>query len=156
MKTLMVIDPRMCSECKDCITACEKEHGTARAKKTSTIPLFCLHCHPEKAPCAQICPTNAIKEVNGVLKVDEDACILCKLCLIACPVGMITVDEEKKSMQKCTLCMETEGILPACVEACKDNVLKVFSVEELEELNKDISFAEILTETLKTSQGKFD
>jgi len=149
MKTLMVIDPRMCSECKECISACEKEHGKARVKKSSSIPIFCLHCHPDKAPCAKICPTGAIKEENGALKVDEDACILCKLCLIACPVGMIAIDEDKKSAQKCTLCMETDGILPACVEACKDNVLKVFSVKELEELTRDTSYAEILQETLK-------
>ncbi|MDI6724609.1 MAG: 4Fe-4S dicluster domain-containing protein [Methanobacterium sp.] len=155
MKTLMVIDPRMCSECKDCISACEKEHGTARAKKSSSIPIFCLQCHPDKAPCARICPTGAIQEENGSLKVNEDACILCRLCLIACPIGIIAIDEDKKSAQKCTLCMETDGILPACVEACKDNVLKVFSIKELEELKKDISFAEILSETLKASQGKF-
>lgn len=148
----MVVDPRMCSECKDCITACEKEHGTARAKKSSTIPIFCLQCHPDKAPCARICPTGAIREENGSLKVEEDACILCRLCLIACPIGIIAIDEEKKSAQKCTLCMETDRILPACVEACKDNVLKVFSIKELEELKKDVSFAEILSETLKLSR----
>lgn len=154
MKTLMVVDPQMCSECKDCITACEKEHGTARAKKSSSIPIFCLQCHPDKAPCARICPTGAIKEENGTLRVDEDACILCRLCMVACPIGIIVIDEEKKSAQKCTLCMETDGILPACVEACKDNVLKVFSIKELEELKKDVSFAEILEETLKFCQDK--
>jgi Fe-S-cluster-containing hydrogenase component 2 len=154
MKTLMVVDPRMCSECKDCITACEKEHGTARAKKSSSIPIFCLQCHPDKAPCARICPTGAIKEENGTLKVHEDACILCRLCMIACPIGIIAIDEDKKSVQKCTLCMETDGILPACVEACKDNVLKVFSIQELEELKKDVSFAEILEETLRSCQDK--
>lgn len=145
----------MCSECKDCITACEKEHGTARAKKSSSIPIFCLQCHPDKAPCARICPTGAIQEENGSLKVNEDACILCRLCLIACPIGIIAIDEDKKSAQKCTLCMETDGILPACVEACKDNVLKVFSIKELEELKKDISFAEILSETLKASKDNY-
>ncbi|WP_414470517.1 4Fe-4S dicluster domain-containing protein [Methanobacterium sp. ACI-7] len=154
MKTLMVVDPRMCSECKDCITACEKEHGTARAKKSSSIPIFCMQCHPDKAPCARICPTGAIKEEDGTLRVDDDACILCRLCMIACPIGIITIDEEKKSVQKCTLCMETDGILPACVEACKDNVLKVFSIEELEELKNDARIAEILEETLRTSKDK--
>ena len=154
MKTLMVVDPRMCSECKDCITACKKEHGTARAKKTATVPIFCLQCHPDKAPCARICPTGCHKRGKWNSKVDEDACILCRLCMIACPIGMIVIDEEKKSAQKCTLCMENDGILPACVEACKDNVLKVFSIQDLEELKKDISFAEILEETLRSCQDK--
>lgn len=154
MKTLMVMDPRMCSECKDCITACEKEHGTARAKKSSSIPIFCLQCHPDKAPCARICPTGAIREEDGALIVNEDSCIVCKLCLIACPIGMPVIDEEKKAVQKCTLCMESDRILPACVEACKDNVLKVFSVKELEELKSDVSFAKVLEETLKMCQDK--
>lgn len=155
MKTLMVIDPKMCSECKECITACEKEHGTARAKKSSSIPIFCMHCHPDKAPCARICPTGAIKEVDGVLRVDEGECILCRLCVIACPAGIMVIDEDKKAVQKCTLCMETDGILPSCVEACKDNVLKVFSVKELDELKNDVEFVEILQETLKSCRDKF-
>ena len=133
MKTLMVIDPRMCTECQECINACKNEHGISRVKKTKTLPIFCLHCHPEKAPCARICPTNAIKEEDGTLVVDENTCILCRLCMIACPLGMLLIDDEKKSMQKCTLCMDSDRIIPACVEACKDNVLKIFSIEELNE-----------------------
>jgi len=148
----MVIDPRMCTECQECINACKKEHGISRAKKTSTIPIFCLHCHPEKAPCARICPTGAIKEEDGTLVVDENACILCRLCMIACPVGMLLIDNEKKSMQKCTLCMDSDRIIPACVEACKDNVLKIFSIEELNDLKKDITFADVLEEAMKLYQ----
>lgn len=149
MKTLMVIDPRMCTECRECINACKKEHGISRAKKTSTLPIFCLQCHPEKAPCARICPTGAIREDEGTLIVDEEACILCRLCMIACPVGMLVIDDEKKSVQKCTLCMDSDRIIPACVEACKDNVLKIFSIEDLEELKQDITFADVLEEAMK-------
>jgi carbon-monoxide dehydrogenase iron sulfur subunit len=154
MKTLMVIDPRMCTECQECINACKKEHGISRAKKTSTLPIFCLHCHPEKAPCARICPTNAIKEEDGTLVVDENACILCRLCMITCPVGMLLIDDEKKSIQKCTLCMDSDRIIPACVEACKDNVLKIFSIEELEDLKKDITYVDVLEEAMKIYQNK--
>ncbi len=154
MKTLMVIDPRMCTECQECINACKKEHGISRAKKTSTLPIFCLQCHPEKAPCARICPTGAIKEDGGTLIVDETACILCRLCMIACPVGMLVMDTENKTMQKCTLCLDSDRIIPACVEACKDNVLKLFSIEDLEDLKKDISFADVLEEAMKLYQDR--
>ena len=116
------------------------------------LPIFCLQCHPEKAPCARICPTGAIKEEDGTLVVDENACILCRLCMIACPVGMLLIDNEKKSMQKCTLCMDSDRIIPACVEACKDNVLKIFSIEELNDLKKDITFAYVLEEAMKLYQ----
>ncbi len=74
--------------------------------------------------------------------------------MIACPVGMIVVDQDKKAAQKCTLCMETDNILPACVEACKDNVLKIFSIEDLEDLKKDISYAEVLEEAMKAYNEK--
>jgi anaerobic carbon-monoxide dehydrogenase iron sulfur subunit len=155
MKTLMVIDPRRCSECQDCINACIKTHGVARTKKTSTVPVFCLQCHPDKAPCARICPTGAIREDDGTLIVDEESCIMCRLCMIACPVGMLVIDDEKKAVQKCTLCLDAEDqILPACVEACKDNVLKIFSVEDLEELKKDLSYTEVLNEAMKAYQDK--
>lgn len=86
--------------------------------------------------------------------VNEDVCILCRLCLIACPVGMMIIDEENKTMQKCTLCMDSDTILPACVEACKDNVLKVFSIEELEELKGGVEYTDFLNQVLKDYQNK--
>lgn len=88
------------------------------------------------------------------MMVDEDSCILCRLCMIACPVGMMVVDTEKKTMQKCTLCMDSDCIIPACVEACRDNVLKVFSIEELEELRNEADYADILSEVMKDYQNK--
>jgi len=150
MKTLMVTDSQMCSECEACINACEKEHGTARAKKTGTIPLFCMHCHPDKAPCAKICPAGAIEDINGILIVNENDCLLCRLCIIACPIGIVAYDKEKKSAEKCTLCLETDRIIPACVEACKDNALNLFSIEELQELKNDNDLIFNLEEAIKT------
>ena len=154
MKTLMVVDPQSCSECFDCINACKKTHGVARAKKSSSIPVFCLQCHPDKAPCRRICPTGAIKEENGSLKVDEESCILCRLCMIACPIGIMVIDDEKKSVQKCTLCMDANNIIPACVDACKDNVLKIFSIEDLDDLKSDSEFTDVLEEALKIYKSK--
>ena len=150
MKTLMVTDPKMCTECEACVNACEKEYGIARTRKTKTIPIFCMHCHPDKAPCARICPAGAIENIDDILKVNEDNCILCKLCMIACPIGIIAIDIEKKSAQKCTLCLESDKIIPVCVEACKDNVLNVFSIEDLQELKKDDNLIFDLEEAIKT------
>ena len=149
MKMLMVLDPARCSGCDDCINACRNTHGTARAKKGNKMPVFCLQCHPEKAPCARICPVGAIRVVDGALVIDEDACILCKLCMVACPVGMIVMDPEKRSAEKCTLCMDADCIIPACVDACKENVLKLISVDDLAELNDRLEFSDILEEAMK-------
>jgi len=149
VKMLMVLDPARCSGCDDCINACRNTHGTARAKKGNKMPVFCLQCHPEKAPCARICPVGAIREVEGALVIDEDACILCKLCMVACPVGMIVMDPEKRSAEKCTLCMDADCIIPACVDACKENVLKLISVDDLAELKDRLEFSDILEEAMK-------
>ena len=150
MKTLMVTDSKMCSECDACINACKKEHGTARARKTGSIPIFCMHCHPDKAPCVKICPSGAIENRDGILKINEDKCILCKLCMITCPIGIIAIDMEKISAQKCTLCLESDNIIPVCVEACKDNVLNIFSIEDLQELKNDDTLIFGLKEAIKT------
>ncbi|MDR2967620.1 MAG: ferredoxin [Methanobacteriaceae archaeon] len=149
MKTLMVTDSQMCTGCEACINACEKEHGTARAKKTETIPIFCMHCHPDKAPCVKICPAGAIEDMDGILKVNENDCLLCRLCIIACPIGIMAFDKEKKSAEKCTLCLESDRIIPACVEACKDSVLNVFSIEDLQKLKNDHDLIFQLEEAIK-------
>lgn len=151
---LMVIDPARCSGCDDCINACKKTHGVARVRKAERMPVFCLQCHPEKAPCARICPVGAIREVDGALVIDEDACILCKLCMVACPAGMIVLDSEKKSAEKCTLCMDADCLLPACVDACKENVLKLVSVDDLADLRDRMEFSEVLEEAMKIYRGK--
>jgi len=160
MKTLMVTDPQMCTECELCINACKNTYGTARARKTDSIPIFCMHCHPDKAPCRRICPNGAIEVIGGengeTLIVNEENCLLCKLCAIACPIGIIAFDKEKKSAEKCTLCLESDNILPACVEACKDNVLNVFSIEDIQELKNDKDLTEELQEAIKTFKSKSD
>ena len=145
----MVTDPQMCTKCEACINACEKEHGTARAIKTETIPIFCMHCHPDKAPCANICPVKAIENIDDTLKINEEKCILCKLCMIECPIGILTVDIEKGSVKKCTLCLESDNIIPACIEACKGNVLNIFSIKDLQELKKYDDLVFDLKETIK-------
>jgi Fe-S-cluster-containing hydrogenase component 2 len=149
MKTLMVTDPQMCTKCESCINACKKQYGVARVRKTETFPIFCMHCHPDKAPCGKICPSGAVENIDGTLKINEDNCILCKLCLIACPIGLISIDNEKNSAEKCTLCLDSDNLIPACVEACKDNVLNVFSIEDIKELKDDNKSIHELEEVLK-------
>jgi Fe-S-cluster-containing dehydrogenase component len=61
-----------------------------------------------------------------VVLVDYDKCIGCKYCAWACPYGVRELDEARKVMTKCTLCVdrvydtklpEAER-KPACVLAC--------------------------------------
>jgi len=47
---------------------------------TLHFPRSCLHC--EQAPCVTVCPTGASykRAEDGIVLVDEDKCIGCKLC----------------------------------------------------------------------------
>ncbi|MDE0944582.1 MAG: 4Fe-4S dicluster domain-containing protein [Alphaproteobacteria bacterium] len=94
--------------------------------RTVYFPRSCLHC--EDAPCVTVCPTGAsFKRVeDGIVLVNEDKCIGCKLCSWACPYGAREFDTDGGVMKKCTLCidriynenLEEVDRQPACVNAC--------------------------------------
>jgi Fe-S-cluster-containing dehydrogenase component len=75
-----------------------------------------------------VCPTGAsYKRVeDGIVLVNEDACIGCGLCAWACPYGAREMDAAAGVMKKCTLCVDRiynenlpeEDREPACVRGC--------------------------------------
>lgn len=97
-----------------------------KAGKTVYFPKSCLHC--EDAPCVPVCPTGASykREEDGIVLVNHDICIGCKLCSWACPYGAREYDENDGVMKKCTLCVDRiynpnipeEKRKPACVSTC--------------------------------------
>jgi Fe-S-cluster-containing dehydrogenase component len=90
------------------------------------FPRSCLHC--EDAPCVTVCPTGASykRAHDGIVLVNEDACMGCGLCAWACPYGAREMDAVAGVMKKCTLCVdriENENLpeidrIPACVRTC--------------------------------------
>ncbi len=90
------------------------------------FPRSCLHC--ANAACVTVCPTGASykRAEDGIVLVDYDKCIGCKLCSWACPYGAREYDQQQGVMKKCTLCVdriynETLAVAdrqPACVLAC--------------------------------------
>ncbi|TPM39056.1 4Fe-4S dicluster domain-containing protein [Mesorhizobium sp. B2-3-4] len=102
------------------------EHVTEMGGRTVNFPRSCLHC--ETPACVTVCPTGASykRASDGIVLIDEDKCIGCKLCSWACPYGAREFDTDVGVMKKCTLCVDriyndnlAEGDrVPACVAAC--------------------------------------
>jgi Fe-S-cluster-containing dehydrogenase component len=55
-----------------------------------------------------VCPTGASykRAEDGIVLVDADKCIGCKLCSWACPYGAREFDVDAGVMKKCTLCVD--------------------------------------------------
>jgi sulfite dehydrogenase (quinone) subunit SoeB len=96
------------------------------ASRIVNFPRSCLHC--ETPACVTVCPTGASykRAEDGIVLVNPDTCIGCKLCSWACPYGAREFDQSHGIMKKCTLCVdriynenfEVEDRVPACVKAC--------------------------------------
>jgi len=86
----------------------------------SHFPIVCLQC--DTAPCAQICPTEAITKdkATGAVKVSKTKCIGCKICVVACPFGNIFFSAPEGVAVKCELC---DGD-PQCVRFCVTGALE--------------------------------
>ncbi|MBF0333099.1 MAG: 4Fe-4S dicluster domain-containing protein [Alphaproteobacteria bacterium] len=102
------------------------EVGEGKKSRTVHFPRSCLHC--EAPDCVTVCPTGASykRAADGIVLVDHDKCIGCKLCSWACPYGAREYDPDAGVMKKCTLCidriynehLESHDRVPACVATC--------------------------------------
>lgn len=102
------------------------EAGDGAAGRTVHFPKSCLHC--DEPACVTVCPTGASykREDDGIVLVNADTCIGCKLCSWACPYGAREYDYTDGVMKKCTLCIDriyNENLeeidrVPACVSTC--------------------------------------
>ena len=91
------------------------------------VPHLCMQC--ADAPCVGVCPVGATFHTpDGIVLIDEDRCIGCGYCIVACPYGARYIVPAGGDMprgvpgvaDKCTFCYHriTTGRRPACVEAC--------------------------------------
>lgn len=69
------------------------------------LSIACNHC--EDPACTKVCPSGAMhKRDDGFVVVDEDVCIGCRYCHMACPYGAPQYNAAKGHMTKCDGCYQ--------------------------------------------------
>jgi len=155
----MVIDLKRCVGCDTCTIACKATSATTRGilwnrvlkyetgkypnSRLHFLPITCMHC--KEPECVKVCPSGATtRREDGIVVVDNDKCIGCRYCMVACPYasryfysevrtyypGYVTPYEEigyqkhkLGTVEKCDFCVERveRGLEPSCVVSCTGN-----------------------------------
>jgi len=140
MSKAILFDATLCIGCKSCEQACAEanalpyDDGIA-AEETQSAHKFtvvlaqeehymrrmCMHCVDPS--CASACPVAALaKTEEGPVTYDEDRCIGCRYCMLACPFSVPKYEWTKvqPAVKKCIMCSErlAQGQPTACSEAC--------------------------------------
>lgn len=132
-----------CISCKACEVHCKAKNRVPAGAKlgllVSTGPvrkgdaprilnLFmpCFQC--EQPWCVAACPTGAMarRETDGIVYVQQELCVGCKACIVACPWKVPQWDELAGKAVKCDFCRDRldRGLNPACVTACTAHALE--------------------------------
>lgn len=154
MQKLLVFNVGKCTGCKTCEMACSLSQtgicnpaGSRRRtihfdEDILDIPMQCQQC--DVAACMNICPTGAItlEEATGAKIIQYTKCIGCKMCMLACPFGAISVDPIAKKVIKCDLC----GGDPTCAKFCPTKAIEyvtadVYGLTRQREAVKELSRA---------------
>ena len=168
----MIIDLRYCDGCQSqgtppqCTSACIEGHLAPEPMEwiqvfeeelagggTQFLPAPCLQC--QNPPCVNVCPVGAtFSTPEGVVLIDQDRCIGCRICMAACPydrrffnwadppippealLADYSPDHQipatKGTVMKCDMCpdMARAGTLPYCAQACPNNAIYYGDLEE--------------------------
>ncbi|HXF71055.1 MAG TPA: 4Fe-4S dicluster domain-containing protein [Actinomycetota bacterium] len=147
MGRTLFIDPARCIGCQACVVGC-RECDSHRGKSlihldylevgrsVAAMPTVCMHCEDPVAPCAQVCPADAILiTADGVVQeAMKERCIGCANCVHACPFGVPKLAPEELLQYKCNLCYDrtSEGLAPMCATVCPTGSIWYGTLAELE------------------------
>lgn len=154
-------DQTMCSGCRTCEVACHEEHNLPLDKwfrrvatfETGTWPnaysynisIACNHC--ENPACVDVCPVGAmyIDEEDGTVQHNDDTCIGCQYCVMACPYDEPQFISSLGIVRKCDGCkaLRDKGEDPVCVAACCMRALEFGDLDELKAKHGNDSVSEI-------------
>ena len=99
----------------------------------------CMHC--ADPGCLRACPAPGaiVQYSNGIVDVNPEQCIGCRLCEAGCPFNVPRFSAKTGKMAKCTLCVDraTVGLEPACVKACPTGCLHFGTKDDMVSLGKE-------------------
>ena len=132
MQKTLTITPSRCTACRTCELACSFKHAARGGPGIARIRAFmfgegknqiitCFQC--DDAACVKVCPVEALTRnaITAAIEVNEQRCIGCGLCSIACPFGHIAHELNTGIAVKCDLCRDDE---PACATFCPTKTLE--------------------------------
>ena len=124
-----------CLGCKSCEVACAIAHSLTdelfKAIKEETLslprkrvlssngnnyPVSCRHCKDPQ--CVDACMAYALTydKEKGMVLHNEERCVGCWMCVMACPYGAVRPNIKTKIPLRCDKCKDKNE--PACVKAC--------------------------------------
>ena len=167
----MLINLKKCVGCQACSTSCKganatppgvlrawvdrEEVGSYPNATVTFVPKLCNQC--ANPPCVEACPNGATeKREDGIVVIDKEKCIGCKLGMEACPYGAryLVADEigyfgdslteyeaqgyvahPAMTVDKCDFCIsrasEGDAPEPACAAACPAGARLFGNADEL-------------------------
>lgn len=149
-RQIITVDVKKCYACLTCVVECayarlglpkhvplnqvlSASRVSVEAAGDLAVPLRCMQC--EDAPCITVCPTGALYRdtLDEPVLIDQNLCIGCKSCMLACPIGAISLDSEGKAIQKCDMCIARlkKGQLPVCVTSCPTEATQLTTLDEV-------------------------
>lgn len=163
---MIIVKAAQCVGCKSCEIACAVEHSASQELFEAileepapvprvgvqqatgfAVPLQCRQC--ENAPCVAVCPTHALhrEDPDNPVLLEDNLCIGCKWCVLACPFGVIKLDSRHHAIIKCDQCFERlqRGEQPACVIACPTGALEFKTQDEVVKEKREAYLVQIGT-----------
>jgi formate dehydrogenase iron-sulfur subunit len=153
MSKALLYDATVCIGCKQCEHACADKNklrydDTVAAEERQSDHKFtvvltkgdkfmrrlCMNC--QEPACASVCPVGALqKTAAGPVTYDEDKCMGCRYCMVACPFGVPKYEWGKvlPRVQKCTMCADrvADGKQTACADICPTGATKFGERDDL-------------------------
>ena len=147
MNKFIAAEAAECIGCHACEIACAVAHNQENwplshsdfrprihvvGKGQAANPVACHHCN--NAPCVTACPVNALTFQSDSVQLDEQKCIGCKRCAIACPFGVVEMVDT--IAQKCDLCNQRSSGTQACIDVCPTQALRLMDDKGLQQIKR--------------------